>query len=168
MFFLHFRIFVPLRFKIHQRGLQWKQGVVGHIIFYVLLCNTTPIHCTPLRLHPPFDEYPSTHRFATETIQVCHRYHARCHVCIYVYIYIYIYTCVYLSLSLYIYIYTQIYIFLHFGYLSLSGEKAGQDSRVHASAAAHGWPGLRVSLLLLLLVVVGGYYYCCCCCCCCC
>ena len=45
--------------KIHQRGVQWKQGVVVYIILYVvLLYNTTPIHCTPLRLHPPFDEYP--------------------------------------------------------------------------------------------------------------
>ena len=40
--------------KIHQRGVQWKQGVVVYIILQaVLLYNTTPIHCTPLRLHPP-------------------------------------------------------------------------------------------------------------------
>ena len=46
-------------FKIHQRGVQWKQGVVVHIILWaVLIYDTTPIHCTPLRLHPPFDEYP--------------------------------------------------------------------------------------------------------------
>ena len=40
--------------KIHQRGLQWKQGVVTCLVLYtILLYNTTPIHCTPLRLHPP-------------------------------------------------------------------------------------------------------------------
>ena len=40
--------------KIHQRGVQWKQGAV----ICMLLCtsslyDTTPIHCTPLPLHPP-------------------------------------------------------------------------------------------------------------------
>ena len=41
-------------------GVQWKQGVVVYIIVYaVLLCSTTPIHCTPLRLHPPL---MNTHR----------------------------------------------------------------------------------------------------------
>ena len=39
--------------KIHQRGVQWKQGVVICMLSYIsLLYNTTPIHCTP------FDEYP--------------------------------------------------------------------------------------------------------------
>ena len=33
--------------KIHQRGMQWKQGVV------ILLYNTTPIRYTALPLHPP-------------------------------------------------------------------------------------------------------------------
>ena len=41
-------------FKIHQRGVRWKQGVVIYMILYTsLLYSTTPIHCTPLRLHPP-------------------------------------------------------------------------------------------------------------------
>ena len=41
-------------FKIHQRGVQWKLGVVVYTILYaVLLYNATPIHCTPLPLHPP-------------------------------------------------------------------------------------------------------------------
>ena len=41
-------------FEIHQRGVQWKQGVVVYIILYIIfLYDTTPIHCTPLRLHPP-------------------------------------------------------------------------------------------------------------------
>ena len=39
---------------IPQRGVQWKQGVVNHMMLCtILLYNTTPIHCTPLRLHPP-------------------------------------------------------------------------------------------------------------------
>ena len=40
--------------KIHQRGVQWKQGVVTCMMLYTsLLCNTAPFRCTPLRLHPP-------------------------------------------------------------------------------------------------------------------
>ena len=40
--------------KIHQRGVQWKQGVVTCMQLYTSLSyNTTPIHCTPLPLHPP-------------------------------------------------------------------------------------------------------------------
>ena len=38
----HFR-----KVKIHQRGVQWKQGVVVYIILCVVLLYT------PLRLHPP-------------------------------------------------------------------------------------------------------------------
>ena len=39
---------------ILQRGVQWKQGVVICVVLYtILLHNTTPIHCTPLPLHPP-------------------------------------------------------------------------------------------------------------------
>ena len=41
-------------FYILQRGVQWKQGVVMYMTLSTgLLYNTTPIHCTPLRLHPP-------------------------------------------------------------------------------------------------------------------
>ena len=48
------------RFYIPQRGVQWKQGVVTCTMLYTsLLCNTTPIHCTPLPLHPPL---MNTHR----------------------------------------------------------------------------------------------------------
>ena len=44
----------PSDFYILQRGVQWKQGVVVYIILWaVLLYNTTPIHCAPLRLRPP-------------------------------------------------------------------------------------------------------------------
>ena len=40
--------------KIHQRGSQWKQGVVIYMMIYTSsLYNTAPIHGTPLPLHPP-------------------------------------------------------------------------------------------------------------------
>ena len=39
--------------KIHQRGVQWKQGVVIYMMLCTsLLYNATQIHCTPLPLHP--------------------------------------------------------------------------------------------------------------------
>ena len=42
------------RIYILQRVVQWKQGVVIYMMLYTsLLYNATPIHCTPLRLHPP-------------------------------------------------------------------------------------------------------------------
>ena len=45
---------------IPQRGVQRKQGVVIYMTLYTsLLYNTTPIHCTPLPLHPPV---MNTHR----------------------------------------------------------------------------------------------------------
>ena len=41
-------------FYILQRRVQWKQGVVICMVLYtILLDNTTPIHWTPLPLHPP-------------------------------------------------------------------------------------------------------------------
>ena len=44
----------PQVFKIHQRGVQWKQGVVIYMTLYTsLIHKTIPIHCTPLALHPP-------------------------------------------------------------------------------------------------------------------
>ena len=44
----------PGAIYILQRGVQWKQGVVICMVLYTIwLYNTTPIHCTPLRLHPP-------------------------------------------------------------------------------------------------------------------
>ena len=47
-------LLAPTLFKIHQRGVQWKQGVVICMMLYTrLLHNTTPIHCTPLALHHP-------------------------------------------------------------------------------------------------------------------
>ena len=45
---------ITTRFYILQRGVQWKQGVVVYVVLCtILLCNTTPIHCTPLPLHSP-------------------------------------------------------------------------------------------------------------------
>ena len=42
------------RLYILQRGVQWKQDVVIRMLLYtILLYNTSPIHCTPLPLHPP-------------------------------------------------------------------------------------------------------------------
>ena len=39
---------------IHQRGVQWTQGVVIYMMLYTgFLYNSTPIHWTPLPLHPP-------------------------------------------------------------------------------------------------------------------
>ena len=50
----------PLRIEIHQRGVQWKQSVVIDLMLYTsFLYNTTPIHCTPIPLHPPV---MNTHR----------------------------------------------------------------------------------------------------------
>ena len=44
---------------IPQRGVQWKQGVVIYTMLYTsLLCDVTPIHCTPPPTAPPCNEYP--------------------------------------------------------------------------------------------------------------
>ena len=52
----------PAPLYILQRGMQWKQGVVICMVLYTILLynTTTPIHCTPLPLHPPL-----------QSIQVC-------------------------------------------------------------------------------------------------
>ena len=43
-----------LELKIHQRGVQWKQGAVICMVLHTSLPHdTTPFHCTPLPLHPP-------------------------------------------------------------------------------------------------------------------
>ena len=68
----------------HQRGVQWKQGVVMFTMLWaVLLYNATPIHCTPLRLQPPCDEYPVLYY--------------------YIYIIYYCYYCYYCNFHIYIY-----------------------------------------------------------------
>ena len=44
----------PVSSRFIKGGVQWKQGVVICMMLYTsLLYHTTPIHCTPLRLHPP-------------------------------------------------------------------------------------------------------------------
>ena len=43
----------PPALYIHQKGVQWKQGVVIYMMSYTcLLYKITPIHCTPLPLQP--------------------------------------------------------------------------------------------------------------------
>ena len=45
---------IAMVIKIHQRRVQWKQGVVIYVMLCAsLLSNPTPIHCIPLPLHPP-------------------------------------------------------------------------------------------------------------------
>ena len=42
----------PIPLKIHQMGVQWKQGVVICMMLYTsLLYNAIPIQCTPLPLY---------------------------------------------------------------------------------------------------------------------
>ena len=50
----------PYCFKINQRGVQWKQGVVIHMMIYtlVLLNGTTPLPLHPPPTAPPCNEYP--------------------------------------------------------------------------------------------------------------
>ena len=46
-------LIVMIQLYVPQRGVQWKQGVVMYTMLYTsLIYNTTPIHCTPLPLHP--------------------------------------------------------------------------------------------------------------------
>ena len=102
-------------FYILQRGVQWKQGVVVYMMFLsVLLCNTTPIHCTPLRLHPPLmntQVWRIRHgRAGTDAsdrqLRATHRIIC---VSIYIYIYIHIHIGRYVTHTWYIYIYIYIY-----------------------------------------------------------
>ena len=47
-------IYIYIYIKIHQRGVQWKQGVVMYMMLYTgSLHNTTFIQFTPIPLHPP-------------------------------------------------------------------------------------------------------------------
>ena len=57
--------------KIHQRGVQWKQGVVICMMLYTsLLYSTTPIHYTPLRIYVNglFDTYDRVYYVGREAI----------------------------------------------------------------------------------------------------
>ena len=123
-FFAHDFIVLPmyrLRVYIPQRGVQWKQGVVMYMIYVNLLYSTTPIHCIPLRLHPPVMNtqrapggrarlpaagpgLPAARGVAAQGLAGP----------IYIYIYIYIYyVFVYLCLFIYLYLYIYIYIYIH-------------------------------------------------------
>ena len=72
-----------LSLYILQRGVQWKQGVVICMVLYAsLLCNTTPIHCTPHPLHPPLQSIqysffpPGIEALPTShTVQTCEEIH---------------------------------------------------------------------------------------------
>ena len=80
-----------LRLYILQRGVQWKEGVVVYIILQAaLLYNSTPIHCTPLRLHPPLQ---SIHLRQVLCLQAAspmyHYYYINCTILYYYYTYIY-------------------------------------------------------------------------------
>ena len=95
--------------KIHQRGVQWKQGVVIHMMLCTtLLCNATPIRCTPLRLHPPV---MNTHQHATRkstfpwravperAVGLVWKLLTQFVDCIYIYIYICLFFCVFSGLG---------------------------------------------------------------------
>ena len=52
--------YIESRVKTHQRGVQWKQGVVIYVLIYTsVLYGTTPINCSRLPLHPPCNDYPT-------------------------------------------------------------------------------------------------------------
>ena len=97
-----FNVYVTPGLKIHQRGVQWKQGAVISMMLYTsLLHNITPIHCTPLPLHPSLMNTQGPH--SRETI----------HVCVCIYIYICIILPVYIYMYIYIYVCTHIYIYIY-------------------------------------------------------
>ena len=102
-------------FKIRQRGVQWKQGVVMYMMLYTtLLYDSTPIHCTPLPLHPPVMNTHSCfggwaqawlwrrRQRKEQSFTRCIRLLCVC-VCIYIYIYVYTHTCIYTYIYIYIY-----------------------------------------------------------------
>ena len=97
----------PARVKIHQREVQWKQGVVFCMILHTSsLRSATPIHCTPLRLHPPL---MNTHMTpARGYISLSLYIYIYAYVYIHIYIYIHTHTCVHANIYIYIYIYTRL------------------------------------------------------------
>ena len=83
----------PQQVKIHQRGVQWKQGVV----IYMML--STPSDCTP-----PFDEYPAgvyVYMCTWTYISLSGAWRQTAHWqipwCVYIHIYIYIYIYMYIE-----------------------------------------------------------------------
>ena len=99
-----------LLLKIHQRGAQWKQGVLIYMMLYTsALYNTTPIHCTPLRLHPPLMNIqlprPAALNPSLSVIpQGRYPMHTPTHTIYYVYVCIYTHICIHLYIYIYIYI----------------------------------------------------------------
>ena len=120
--------------NIHQRGVQWKLGVVIYMLLYTSrLYNTTPIHCTPLPLHPPL---MNTQTITTATITtICfntctnfcwkplralglqtYKYmYMYIHMCVYIYIYIYMYKGLFRATNTQNYncLYKAIYIYIY-------------------------------------------------------
>ena len=134
-------------FKIHQRGVQWKQGVVIYMLLYTsLLYNTTPIHCTPLPLHPPVVNTQSrTYHISsttTTTITICMFIIISSIFIIIINIYIYIYICMYI----YIYIYT----YIHIGHAGISETLATSGAFPLRGDERLLRLGLDIALLLLL------------------
>ena len=118
---------------IPQRGVQWKQGVVIYRMLYTsLLYNTTPIHCTPLPLHPPVmnaQERCDVVDLTVLVVPLCKlpaglHYSMICvcmctYICMYVCICIYIYICIHIHtyidiccMCVYTYIYIYIYVYI--------------------------------------------------------
>ena len=98
---------------IPQRGVQWKQGVMMCMLLYAsLLYDTTPIHCTPLPLHPPVmnTQIRVYLRFIWERLPRLEPRLSRKAPAFYIYIYIYIYTYTYIHTYIHTYIYIYIYI----------------------------------------------------------
>ena len=97
-------------FKIHQRGVQWKQGVVIYIMLYTSsLYSTTPIHCTSLPLHPPVmntqfrgrhPDSPSSCGRHADILCYCYIWINNISLSLYIYMYIYmhIYICIYICI----------------------------------------------------------------------
>ena len=103
-------LLLPGPVKIHQRGVQWKQGVVIYVMLYtVVLHDTTQIHCTPPPTAPPCDGYPtrlsgSRRRSPRPRPRLSLRRDNNVIGIIYIYIYIYTYIHTYIHTYIYIYI----------------------------------------------------------------
>ena len=161
---------------ILQRGVQWKQGVVVWMVLYAsLLYNTTSIHCTPLRLHPPLQSIQPKARYYYYNINYCYYYYYIINVviviiiniigeglelrmvrsgsplrhawprCVYIYIYIYV-----MCICIYIYIYIHTYIHTY-----IQGTAAQRRRRAGPGATSL----LLLSNVVLLTVGYYDYYY---------
>ena len=78
------------KLKIHQRGVQWKQGVVIYMMLYticIIQYYPNPLHPPPTA--PPCNEYPKAR--AIRCLRRVERPHPRgpsepaIHMCIYIY-----------------------------------------------------------------------------------